>query len=324
MKILSVDGGGYLGLATAALLEETERHFGKKSNEVFDLFCGTSTGAIIALALAAGLSAREVRELYVEFGSRVFRNVLPGQRTFRTWILSLVSSMYDNRELRTALENAFKGLTFGDLLARRKFVVIPAFSLTNGRPRLFKTNHAPGLTTDSGYKLADVALASSAAPVFLPVVEIVSPISGIPERYCDGGIFANHPALLGYTEAIFHLGIPPNEVQILSISTPRSSYAEYEALSQRARRLRRGLLFGWRGPRLGSLFIESTSEIYNEIVQRLASRSDGRYERIVLRNPGGLELDLVSEGTTNTLVTIGASEAARDVTRAKLVHFFGV
>jgi len=88
MKILSVDGGGYLGLATASLLEEAERHFQSRANEVFDLFCGTSSGAIIALALASGLSAKQVRELYLKFGPESFCNPIPGVRWFRTWISS--------------------------------------------------------------------------------------------------------------------------------------------------------------------------------------------------------------------------------------------
>ncbi|MBZ5673930.1 MAG: patatin-like phospholipase family protein [Acidobacteriia bacterium] len=57
MRILSIDGGGYLGLTAAAYLEELEHHFNARCSDQFDLFCGTSTGAIIALGLAAGLGA---------------------------------------------------------------------------------------------------------------------------------------------------------------------------------------------------------------------------------------------------------------------------
>jgi patatin-like phospholipase/acyl hydrolase len=116
--------------------------------------------------------------------------------------------MYDNKELRNVLQDCFGDLTLGDVLARGKFVLIPAFNLTTGRPRLFKTDHAGGLTTDNKYKLWEVALASSAAPVYLPVVAITSPINGSREIFCDGGIFANHPALLGFTEAIYHFKTP--------------------------------------------------------------------------------------------------------------------
>ena len=38
MRILSLDGGGYLGLATAAFLKEAEGHFRTSCHERFDFF----------------------------------------------------------------------------------------------------------------------------------------------------------------------------------------------------------------------------------------------------------------------------------------------
>ena len=38
VRILSLDGGGYLGLAGAAFLAELERHFGVSCHDSFDLF----------------------------------------------------------------------------------------------------------------------------------------------------------------------------------------------------------------------------------------------------------------------------------------------
>jgi uncharacterized protein len=95
MRILSLDGGGYLGLATAAFIEEAERHFGATCHDRFDLFCGTSTGAIIALALASGMTGREVVSLYEGFGSKVFNNPFPGARRLRT-VAGLFVSRYSN------------------------------------------------------------------------------------------------------------------------------------------------------------------------------------------------------------------------------------
>jgi len=305
------------------LLEQTEKHFQSKSSEVFDLFCGTSTGAIIALALACGNSAGDVRRLYESFGAKVFNNRLPGERIFRTWVRGWFFSMYSNHHLVRQLEELFGNVTLGDLLARGKYVVVPAFNLTTGKPRVFKTDHAPGLSTDSAYKASDVALASSAAPVYLPVVALTSPTTGATERFCDGGIFANHPALLAYTEAVYAIKSDPKDLRMLSISTPRSSFAEYEN-SFRSRLLSRGVL-GWRGPRLASLFIESMSEISNEATRRLVEAGCGdvtAYERIVLRNPGGLDLDLANNKTTATLVSLGSSEAVQTATRAKMAKFY--
>ena len=79
MRILSLDGGGYLGLTTVAFLEGMGHHFDVRCHDCFDLFCGTSTGAIIALGLASGLSAKEIRLMYEDFGPKVFSNRFPGR-----------------------------------------------------------------------------------------------------------------------------------------------------------------------------------------------------------------------------------------------------
>ena len=72
MRIISIDGGGYLGLATASFLQSVEARFETRCADRFDLFCGTSTGAIIALALASGKSAGEVVTLYEQLGRQLF------------------------------------------------------------------------------------------------------------------------------------------------------------------------------------------------------------------------------------------------------------
>jgi patatin-like phospholipase/acyl hydrolase len=326
IRILSLDGGGYLGLATTAFLQEIERHFGSLCCDQFDLFCGTSTGAIIALALAAGLSAQRVTEMYQDFGPKVFRNPVPGVRTLRC-LSGLFFSRYSNAALRQSLSQVFQDLTLGDLRKRGKFVLIPAFSVSTGTPRIFKTDHSPDLTRDDGYLLRDVALASSAAPVYLPIVSVQSPTHNSEEQYCDGGVFANHPALLGYAEAVHHLQAKPERIRLLSLSTPRSDLAEHQSATSWLQRklLRRGL-FLWV-TRLSSILIDSTSEIDHQTLRRLTSDINGErtgvlYERFVFRKPRGVDLDTASPEATGTLRTLGYQEAVQAINRRRLEQFF--
>ncbi len=58
-KILSIDGGGIKGLFSACVLHEIERANGRLTDH-FDMLCGTSTGGLIALGLAAGKLAGEI------------------------------------------------------------------------------------------------------------------------------------------------------------------------------------------------------------------------------------------------------------------------
>src|SRR5215211_2395613 len=73
-RILSIDGGGIRGIFPAGVLAALERHYtgGCSIASYFDLVAGTSTGGILALGLAAGYTAAELRDLYVERGNEVF------------------------------------------------------------------------------------------------------------------------------------------------------------------------------------------------------------------------------------------------------------
>jgi calcium-independent phospholipase A2 len=57
-RLLSLDGGGIRGLVLIVLLRALQRHaLGAPIKRLFDWIAGTSTGAILALALALGTSA---------------------------------------------------------------------------------------------------------------------------------------------------------------------------------------------------------------------------------------------------------------------------
>ena len=222
MRILSIDGGGYLGLATAAFIRGIEHHFGRSFHDDFDLFCGTSTGAIIALALASGKSGEDLVGLYKRFGPRVF----PHRSLFLRWIdypRSLFRARYDNRELAAVLKDEFGDTTLGDLHSAGKRVLITAFNLTTGTPRLFKTDHSENLSSDDGLQVVEVALASTAAPTFFPIVRMTNTGDGITEAFCDGGVVANHPALLGFVEALKELKTQVADIRLLSLRMVNSS-----------------------------------------------------------------------------------------------------
>jgi hypothetical protein len=325
VRILSIDGGGYLGLATASFLNSIEQRFNTRAADRFDLFCGTSTGAIIALALAKGMSAAEVVALYEQLGPEVFRSrplherAVPLLRRLR----AVAGSLHDNAPLVAALTNAFGTMTLGDLRQRGKTVLITAFNLTNGRPTIFKTDHADELRAHDRYLLRDVALASSAAPMYLPLVELKDPTTGVHERFCDGGVVANSPALLGYAEAVSHLGQSPTTLEILSLGTPRENLAEpVSGLKRAQRKLTRGL-WGWGlGERIISLTIDGGAMVSDTALLRIARAAGARYERITLAQPAGVGLDIATTEATRTLTQLGAERArGGDVQRA-LAPFF--
>ena len=89
-RMLSLDGGGIKGIITLQVLKKLEDdlrgQLGRGANfrlsDFFDYVGGTSTGAIIAAAIARGLTIDEISEFYESFGRQVFRRRIwgPGNR----------------------------------------------------------------------------------------------------------------------------------------------------------------------------------------------------------------------------------------------------
>ena len=81
-RILALDGGGLRGIVTLTYLARVEdllrARFGGapdfRLGHYFDLIAGTSTGAIIAAALAKGLTVAEITKHYLNMGRDVFKS----------------------------------------------------------------------------------------------------------------------------------------------------------------------------------------------------------------------------------------------------------
>src|ERR1700674_3916127 len=111
-RVLSLDGGGMRGTYTATYLSCLAADFAKKRSVAgldvgasFDLIVGTSTGAIIACALAAEIPLSRVVDLYRNHGRTIFAHKLPD----RFGIFLLLDFFRRSRDLRQgnkALSNA--------------------------------------------------------------------------------------------------------------------------------------------------------------------------------------------------------------------------
>lgn len=308
-RVLSIDGGGFLGLASAAFIRGIEEHERVRFADRFDLFCGTSTGAIIALALANGRSGDDLVSLYQTLGPRVFP--WGWWKSKVRFLRSILWAKYGSGALRSVLEQEFGDSTLGDLRAIGRHVLVPAFCLTTGTPRIFKTDHSDKLSLHDDYSLVDVALASTAAPTYLPVIKLKHPTNGAVEYFCDGGVAANHPALLGFAEATYEFARTPSDVQVLSISTPRQD------LSSPSVPVRSRGILAWAKP-LTAVFTDSNSYLAHTLLERLvASYANPRplYARIDLRNTHRLPMDCTSISAAEVLIQHGAATASCNKTR---------
>jgi patatin-like phospholipase/acyl hydrolase len=88
--LLSIDGGGIRGIIPALALVRLEQTTGQLTRDTFSFVAGTSTGAIIAAAVAAGIPATHILDIYLTRALDVFPqrpwNLL--NRIARGWMYS--------------------------------------------------------------------------------------------------------------------------------------------------------------------------------------------------------------------------------------------
>ncbi len=270
-KILAIDGGGIKGLYSAVILEKFEEKFGPIHKHV-DLICGTSTGGIIALALAAGIPAATIVNLYAEKGLNIFPYKSTWRRTLHFCKQLTLFSKYSDKSLREELVKVFGELKIKDC---KSTVLIPSVNITEGTPFVFKSDHAEGLNRDKEHKLVDVALATSAAPTYFPIAKVPLLPKG---QFVDGGLWANNPSLLGIQEAYrFYIdkkNQPFKKFSLLSIAT----LTENIKIEPDTRR-NKGML-GWKQD-LFSLMMDTQSiAVHNHINYVLSSLDECCYIRI--------------------------------------------
>jgi len=182
-RILSFDGGGVRAILPAILLARLEKEF-PNMVEKTHLFVGTSAGSFIALALANRIKPEKIVSLFsYENTKMIFHRSRP---------FYLFRPKYRNTKLKNLLETVFSPkLRLKDLPHR---VVIPAFRIHSDdtsawEPEFF--NNFPS-STNADTPVIDVALASSAAPIFFPS----------HRDYIDGGVIANNPDMVAISYAV--------------------------------------------------------------------------------------------------------------------------
>ena len=105
-RILTLDGGGIRGVFTLQILSRIEALFREKYQrphlvlaDVFDLFAGTSTGAIIATFLCWGKSVAEIERLYIDHSPEMFS----AARWSRKW-----KAKYNSEAIAEFFQNHFR------------------------------------------------------------------------------------------------------------------------------------------------------------------------------------------------------------------------
>lgn len=251
-RILAIDGGGIRGIFPAAVLAglETQCLRGESIARYFDLIAGTSTGGIIALGLASGLTAAALRDLYIERGCEIFPPSGPGligrmHRRLKAW-RRLRRYSYDQESLAAVLRDLLGEQKLG---AARSRLCIPSFEGEYGEVYIFKTPHHPDYRKDLHEAMVKVALATSAAPTYF------RPLRDAGYTFVDGGVWANNPIMIALTEALTAFGVTPEQIRILSIGCGDDPY------SVSGSKVTRGGLWQWRDIMNGAMRLQSQNAL---------------------------------------------------------------
>jgi Patatin-like phospholipase len=249
-RILSIDGGGIRGTFPASFLATLENDLDEPIGRYFDLIAGTSTGGIIAIALAMGVPARDVLKLYEDLGPGIFDQDHDGisgvlTKLYRKARWFAWGPKYSTDRLEAALKDVLGERKIGDAITR---LMVPAWNASTRKVYVYKTAHHDRLTTDYRDLAVDAALATAAAPTFFR-----EHITGNDVGLVDGGLWANNPAGNAVVEAIGVLGWPADEIKLLSVSClddvfeTKSAYSAWSMRKKVAAFFQAGQSFGSMG-----------------------------------------------------------------------------
>jgi uncharacterized protein len=218
-NVLSISGGGFRGLFAASLLEHMQSGYGIGDlREHFDLFVGTSTGALVAAALAIGRQPRDVTEAFRKHGRTIFQKP-SSMRSLYQKVLFL--PQYDPRHLADAINElvpTHQHIPMKQLDAR---LAVTAVSTIDRRHRIYTSK--PFADKDvSNISLLDALLASTAAPTFFKEHTVRGEQSDV---LIDGGLAANAPVLIGPMVLHNALGISFDKIRILHVGTAAPTFS---------------------------------------------------------------------------------------------------
>lgn len=238
-RILALDGGGLRGMLSLGILKTIEatlrQRLGAGSDfrlaHYFDLIAGTSTGAIIAAALAKGLSVDAILAEYRRLGQEVFRKSLLRD--------GLLRAKYDDDKLVEGLQRVLgadtrlgdPSLITGLMVMTKRLDSGSPWPISNNPRGKYYAAREGGVIGNGEYPLWQVVRASTAAPSFFesePITIIDQPgRKPVKGEFVDGGVSPfNNPALQALMYATlegYRIGWPTGADRLLLVSVGTGS-----------------------------------------------------------------------------------------------------
>lgn len=226
IRILNIDGGGARGYLSMQFFKRFVQTWGIDPATIasqFDVITGASIGGIMGLALAFGKTPDEILPFFTVQGKYIF-SLTSLVESVRPPILAKVgliiadipfyqSSGIDENDygsglLYSTVQSMFGTSTLQDLGTN---VLIPAYQFDNKKYVLYSNRNYPEFTGENEL-ISNVALATSAAPVYFPSWTFGG------HNVIDGGVYVNNPSEFGRVLAKMVKPVA-NRCCVLSIGT---------------------------------------------------------------------------------------------------------
>ena len=219
--LLSIDGGGIRGIIPAVALVKLEKTTGKLTRETFSFVAGTSTGAIIATAVAAGVPATRILDLYTRRADEIF--------TWYPWNVFnriLFGSMYSIQNLHDLIAREIEPAQDWKLNDSPIDVLLTAKRLSDGMPWYFVRDNPMNSGCTGHLGIVDCATGSPAAPTYFDPWKIPEDVEPSPPcqrvgTLVDGGVgVTGNPVYQACIEAFDYTpDYNPEETTTVSLGT---------------------------------------------------------------------------------------------------------
>ena len=198
--VLSLDGGGVRAIAQVIFLQELERSIGKPTHEIFDFFLGTSAGSANLACLAA--REMEAKDILGFWSEENLKQTMSKSFWDNASFLQ-TKPKYDSKGKEKVLSQYFGVQKLGE---SKNPMGVLTYDIESRTPRILSSYASPEIS------IKNAVIASSAAPIYYPTYQIED-----GSWLIDGGIVANNPCLIAYSEAkkLF----PNYRIKVLSIGT---------------------------------------------------------------------------------------------------------
>jgi patatin-like phospholipase/acyl hydrolase len=213
-NILSIRGGGIRGIIPCCCLIKLETQLGGVTRDHVDFCAGTSTGALLTAAVAAGIPASALLKVYTERSKEIFTPtglVADAKRVAEGF-------MYDPQHLHDVLVSVF-GPAASWTINNSPIRVLISATAMNGHNWFFVKDNLKNQAATGTVKLIDAAVASACAPTYHDHWTIDG-IQGQTIHFFDGGVGGTaNPAYQACVEAFEYDDFTAADTRVVALGT---------------------------------------------------------------------------------------------------------